>query len=517
MGNLRILAELKHINITNFREKRIAAGGIVFRKCSGRILVTVLHRGKRDDFSFPKGKVESGESLGGAALREVWEEAAIEGKIVKKIGIVVYKVPIDGREMDKTVHYYLIEAIKIKDRSPDREVKSVLWMDILDESTHKLLSYSSDQQILDKAIKLLVKDSPEINNRKLVHPRIYRKTVKREVAEILKVHHLYPDHPLQDAFEKNENNYSVMCTLKNRKVFLKVNLVDLEKEKRPQSVFGNRLGTEVTLYKCFDGVVNDTSPIVTPEIIGGSTKRPSWLLLGPINNDNLIGLEEVYFPRKLRNGYIPLIGRGVASYQGMLDKFPGLQSRLFKYTSNAIERWFDSYTQEAWPYLGDELSSEVRNFLFSDDSERVWDNHCFALTHGDLSFSNFGIENGKLLVIDWENVQINNPAYDYARIYTQTLRQSKWRKKLVKYLVDLYGREEEFLLLLRMAVVMRCVATIRNLALSISYENLAYSRWEFLKQKYSRTEMLDLFWSDIKGHIETIRQCLEERGDFGRG
>ena len=54
-----------------------AAGGIVRRIVEGEIQVALVHRPRYDDWSFPKGKVDEGESSLEAAVREVLEETGL--------------------------------------------------------------------------------------------------------------------------------------------------------------------------------------------------------------------------------------------------------------------------------------------------------------------------------------------------------------------------------------------------------------------------------------------------------
>src|SRR6478609_10274218 len=56
-----------------------AAGGIVRRAggADGEALVLLVHRPRYDDWTFPKGKNESGERDEDAALREVEEETGL--------------------------------------------------------------------------------------------------------------------------------------------------------------------------------------------------------------------------------------------------------------------------------------------------------------------------------------------------------------------------------------------------------------------------------------------------------
>ena len=56
-----------------------AAGGLVWRMGSDGKEIVVVHRPAYDDWSFPKGKLDDGESELQAALREVEEEVSVRG------------------------------------------------------------------------------------------------------------------------------------------------------------------------------------------------------------------------------------------------------------------------------------------------------------------------------------------------------------------------------------------------------------------------------------------------------
>ena len=55
-----------------------AAGAVVARKVGGETEVLLIHRPKYDDWSFPKGKLDPGEHLVTAAVREVAEETGLD-------------------------------------------------------------------------------------------------------------------------------------------------------------------------------------------------------------------------------------------------------------------------------------------------------------------------------------------------------------------------------------------------------------------------------------------------------
>jgi 8-oxo-(d)GTP phosphatase len=56
-----------------------AAGAVLWRRLSDELIqVALIHRPRYDDWSFPKGKVEQGESEIACAFREVFEETGFE-------------------------------------------------------------------------------------------------------------------------------------------------------------------------------------------------------------------------------------------------------------------------------------------------------------------------------------------------------------------------------------------------------------------------------------------------------
>ena len=117
-----------------------AAGGVIVR--DGRVLL--VHRPRRADWSFPKGKLEAGETWEDAALREVEEETGLRCELGEEVGRTHYEVE-DG---PKEVRYYLLTARG--EARAQNEVDEVRWVR-LDEA-RELLSYDRDRQLLDAAV-----------------------------------------------------------------------------------------------------------------------------------------------------------------------------------------------------------------------------------------------------------------------------------------------------------------------------------------------------------------------------
>jgi 8-oxo-dGTP pyrophosphatase MutT (NUDIX family) len=119
-----------------------AAGGLVVRRQGGLLQIVVVHRPVQHDWSFPKGKLEAGETLDVAALREVREETGLTCELLRFIGHTEY---VDRKGRQKTVAYWIMAAIA-GSFSANEEVDDLRWLH-LDEAS-RLLSYSRDQELV---------------------------------------------------------------------------------------------------------------------------------------------------------------------------------------------------------------------------------------------------------------------------------------------------------------------------------------------------------------------------------
>ena len=125
-----------------------AAGAVVWRNNKDKTEVAIIHRPKYNDWSFPKGKLEVGESLIACAHREVFEETNIQTEFGPFLGDIEYLTP-DGK---KQVSFWAAKAITDKDFSPNSEVDQLKWVEV--KKVKELLTLETDKKILAQFIKL---------------------------------------------------------------------------------------------------------------------------------------------------------------------------------------------------------------------------------------------------------------------------------------------------------------------------------------------------------------------------
>ena len=122
----------------------LAAGGIQWRRRPGsdEVEVLLVHRPKYDDWSFPKGKLDDGESFEEAAYREVEEETGMRCTLGNELPTTTYR---DHHGRSKIVRYWAMSDCEGKFRPTD-EVDEVRWVPV--EDAGRLLSYDRDCEVL---------------------------------------------------------------------------------------------------------------------------------------------------------------------------------------------------------------------------------------------------------------------------------------------------------------------------------------------------------------------------------
>ena len=170
-----------------------AAGALVWREKGGDLQVLLVHRPRYDDWSFPKGKLESGESLCACAVREVAEETGVQVRLEQPLETVRYRL---GDGTRKEVRYWAAReldrgspALAARGRIPRAsrsEIDGVQWVRV--KEARKRLDHAIDRDLLGSLVDLWEDDKLDTWTLVLVrHARAVKRSVwnrpKKRTAE----------------------------------------------------------------------------------------------------------------------------------------------------------------------------------------------------------------------------------------------------------------------------------------------------------------------------------------------
>ena len=114
-----------------------AAGAVCWREEKNSLLVAIVHRVRYQDWTFPKGKVDPGETLAETAVREIKEETGLKIKLGVPLSTMTY--PLD-KSKNKIVHYWVArvsdKALASSKFKPNDEISEVVWVSADEAAIH---------------------------------------------------------------------------------------------------------------------------------------------------------------------------------------------------------------------------------------------------------------------------------------------------------------------------------------------------------------------------------------------
>ncbi|GAA2102622.1 MULTISPECIES: NUDIX hydrolase [Brevibacterium] len=127
----------------------LAGGGVLWREAGEGIEVLLIHRPRYGDWSWPKGKVDPGETLPEAAVREIREETGHHVTLGLPLPSARYTV---GRRLTKHVSYWAAEVTgpPADAIANPREIDEARW--VTPERAAALLTRFHDREQLDKVV-----------------------------------------------------------------------------------------------------------------------------------------------------------------------------------------------------------------------------------------------------------------------------------------------------------------------------------------------------------------------------
>lgn len=139
----------------------ISAGGVIWRRdpAGSSFQAALVKPAGQQNWVLPKGHIEAGESVSGAALREAAEETGLRVRLGAPLGDISYIFSWhegDGGQLVrifKRVYFFLMECAGGDLSRHDSEIDAVEWMSFdqaLERATHK-----SERGIIARAHKML--------------------------------------------------------------------------------------------------------------------------------------------------------------------------------------------------------------------------------------------------------------------------------------------------------------------------------------------------------------------------
>lgn len=124
-------------------ESAVSSGGIVIRTQYNEhttpylvhevLLVAQPIQNNRFRWTIPKGRVEAGETIEKAAVREVLEETGYSTTILSTLpsSAYIFYTP-EGQKIDKTVHYFAMRPDEAAPRVVDDDILAAQWFSLQD-------------------------------------------------------------------------------------------------------------------------------------------------------------------------------------------------------------------------------------------------------------------------------------------------------------------------------------------------------------------------------------------------
>lgn len=136
-----------------------SAGGLIVGVFDGRAFTAVIarrNRAGRLEWCLPKGHLEGAETAPEAAVREVFEETGIQGRVLRHLATIDYWFAGTDRRVHKVVHHFLLEAMggeltTLND--PDQEAEDVAWVSLNDVAAR--LAYPNERRVVATARDVL--------------------------------------------------------------------------------------------------------------------------------------------------------------------------------------------------------------------------------------------------------------------------------------------------------------------------------------------------------------------------
>lgn len=280
------------------------------------------------------------------------------------------------------------------------------------------------------------------------------KNTEQLVFQKMKELDLVPIEKVSDFVTKKKRFYAApVFDNDQKKVFFKILIVE-------DSAPTESIKKEIKMRNL---MLNFQDKITFPHLIKYNDKNlPYWFISQYLTGDVLGFLYDLHDDREVT---IPLLISALSTLHEISE--PDLTS-ILKDEFFLKKDGFDN-PLIILKSFEDKLSDDIRvriNFSkvgqFIKDREKYFQNHKIILAHGDYTLNNMVINNGKMILTDWESACLGNIASDISHLWIQLWRYPLWRQKLLTDYVNTLPKEEidEFKNLFEAKVIFEALAEL---------------------------------------------------------
>ena len=136
-----------------------SCGALVLRRDeNGNAFILMIRHKAGGHRSFPKGHMERGETEYMTAVREVFEETAVQIRLQPGFRETVHYHPLPG--VSKEVVYFLTETAQTEIKAREGEIAEVEWVPL--EKAEEFLAHDNDKTVFRAAMERMQRMTVEI-------------------------------------------------------------------------------------------------------------------------------------------------------------------------------------------------------------------------------------------------------------------------------------------------------------------------------------------------------------------
>ena len=249
-----------------------------------------------------------------------------------------------------------------------------------------------------------------------------------------------------DAKKHQERFYTVPCKDKRgKKVIFKMRTEDHDETK-------NSFRREIGINQLFLRFYERSRKLSVPRFIDGDSEHvPEWMVYEFIPGCEAGDFYNGLHKDSIKNFPLESLIAGMKNMQKM-SAFAAGEVKLEAQKYEEFEKAYGTYGAVLAPFFSEAQIAQGAEILRAH--RELLDAKSVAITHGDFHPGNLVITpSGKIAVIDWYYVHLNNMAFDIAFLCLE-IADKKFRKKVLeKFMAEMVDDEAEFRRLLRLDIL----------------------------------------------------------------